>query len=223
MKKIMVLSYDDGTIHDKRLIQLLNKYNIPATFNLNSGLDDFVWKTRGKDIHRLTLRDNVDLYKGHEVAVHTRTHPYLTELTETQLHQEVVKDQETLSHIFGYTVITMGVPFNQCNEAIIDKIKHYGVIKNLRIPNKDTTFNPPNDTMHIPITTTHTSEDIVPLTEAFLNNDKPLSLFVLAGHAYDFYLDNNWKWFENYLKKLTSHPDVTFMTVKDAMSYLFKS
>lgn len=43
MRKIFLLSFDDGTIYDKRFVELLNKYNIPCTFNLNSGLEDFVW------------------------------------------------------------------------------------------------------------------------------------------------------------------------------------
>ena len=43
MKKYLVLSFDDGTIYDRRFIELLNKYNLPATLNLNSGLGGFVW------------------------------------------------------------------------------------------------------------------------------------------------------------------------------------
>jgi len=35
--KAVTFSYDDGVEQDKRLIQLLNKYNLKCTFNLNSG------------------------------------------------------------------------------------------------------------------------------------------------------------------------------------------
>ena len=44
MRKIFLLSFDDGTIWDKRFVELLNKYGMKATFNLNSGLEDFVWE-----------------------------------------------------------------------------------------------------------------------------------------------------------------------------------
>ena len=35
-KKAVTFSYDDGTTQDIQLIELLNKYDLKATFNLNS-------------------------------------------------------------------------------------------------------------------------------------------------------------------------------------------
>ena len=43
MRKILIFSFDDGTIYDKRFVDLLNRYGLKATFNLNSGLEDYVW------------------------------------------------------------------------------------------------------------------------------------------------------------------------------------
>ena len=37
-KKAVTFSFDDGVLQDVRMINLLNKYNLRATFNLNSGL-----------------------------------------------------------------------------------------------------------------------------------------------------------------------------------------
>ena len=39
-QRALTLSYDDGTIHDVRLVEILKKHGIKATFNLNSGLFD---------------------------------------------------------------------------------------------------------------------------------------------------------------------------------------
>ena len=36
--KAVTFSYDDGVTQDKRLIELFDKYNLKATFNLNSEL-----------------------------------------------------------------------------------------------------------------------------------------------------------------------------------------
>ena len=41
MTKIFLLSFDDGTVWDARFVELLNRYGMKATFNLNSGLEDF--------------------------------------------------------------------------------------------------------------------------------------------------------------------------------------
>jgi peptidoglycan/xylan/chitin deacetylase (PgdA/CDA1 family) len=36
-QKALTLSYDDGQAQDRRLVALFNKYNLKATFHLNSG------------------------------------------------------------------------------------------------------------------------------------------------------------------------------------------
>lgn len=36
--KAITFSYDDGTTQDIRLVELLNKYNLKSTFNINSEL-----------------------------------------------------------------------------------------------------------------------------------------------------------------------------------------
>ena len=36
--KAVTFSFDDGVTQDKRLVEILNKYNLKATFNLNSAL-----------------------------------------------------------------------------------------------------------------------------------------------------------------------------------------
>ena len=35
--KALTMSYDDGRTHDRRLIEIFNKYGIKGTFHLNSG------------------------------------------------------------------------------------------------------------------------------------------------------------------------------------------
>ena len=37
-KKMFTLSYDDNVLQDKRLVELLNKYGLKCTFNVNSGI-----------------------------------------------------------------------------------------------------------------------------------------------------------------------------------------
>ena len=36
--KVLTLSYDDGVVQDIRLMEILNKNGIKATFNINTGL-----------------------------------------------------------------------------------------------------------------------------------------------------------------------------------------
>ena len=84
LKKAVTLSYDDGVEQDARLMDILDRHGLKATFNLNSGC----WTEEGHVFpegfvqRRLTLKAAQALYthSGHEVASHTLTHPYLTQL-----------------------------------------------------------------------------------------------------------------------------------------------
>lgn len=85
--KAITFSYDDGVTQDRRLIEILNRYGLKATFNINSGLldrpDDFLMIDGKKIGHaKVSAAEVRRLYQGHEVAVHTLTHPNLTELDE---------------------------------------------------------------------------------------------------------------------------------------------
>ena len=51
----VVLSFDVGTIYDKRFIELLDKYGLKATFNLNSGLGEYAWYLDSFPVERLTF------------------------------------------------------------------------------------------------------------------------------------------------------------------------
>ena len=78
-KKSVTFSFDDGVKQDAPFVELLNKYGMKCTFNLNSGLasEKHRWVYKGVDVIHMNKEDMLDLYKGHEVAVHTLTHPFL--------------------------------------------------------------------------------------------------------------------------------------------------
>ena len=96
MAKYFLLSFDDGTVHDKKLVELLNKYGIPCTFNLNSGLEDFVWEFEGHPVVRQHLAGTVQQYRGHEIASHSLHHHWLNTLTPPQISREIGDDCEAL-------------------------------------------------------------------------------------------------------------------------------
>ena len=79
--KAVTFSFDDGVTQDKRLIEILNKYGLKATFNLNSAILGTNGELNRND-HIVRHDKNhanevAEIYKGHEVAVHTLVHPNL--------------------------------------------------------------------------------------------------------------------------------------------------
>lgn len=224
MKKYIVISYDDGTVHDKRMIEILNKYNVRATFNLNSGLDDYVWYYQDKiKIERLTLKDNVELYKNHEVASHTLTHPYLTDLSKEELIFQINQDIENLSKTFNRKISSFAVPFTSYTEREIDIIKEHCNVTNARVSQfkKIDDFSLPIDPYHIGINALGNLDDVFERLDAF-DKYNGTSLFVIAGHSYDFHVENKWNHLEKLLNHILKMKNVEIVTMEEAVKILFK-
>lgn len=212
MRKIVLLSFDDGTVQDARLVQLLNKYNISATFNLNSGLEDFVWEYEGKPVIRQKLSDVAEQYRGHEIASHSLHHYRLETLPPPQLRREVEEDCKTLKSIFGVKELGFAVPFTVCGEREIHIIRRF--VRYIRLSEFADSFELPADPYHIPIHGLYNDPDIHEKIEAFAGSELPVSLFVMAGHSYELDMLNHWTYLEELLQFLRSF-DFEFMTTMD--------
>ncbi len=198
MSKYFLLSFDDGTVHDKRFVALLNKYNIPCTFNLNSGLEDFVWEFEGHPVVRQHLCDTVEQYRGHEIASHSLHHPRLDSLYPPQLRREVEEDCTALKGIFGVEEVGFGVPFTACNEREIRIIRRF--VRYIRLSEYSDSFALPEDPYHIPIHGLYNDPDIRKKIAAFAETDLEDSLFVMAGHSYELEFLDHWTYMEELLQ-----------------------
>ena len=225
MKKYLVLSFDDGTIYDRRFIELLNKYNIPATLNLNSGLGDFVWYYNNHfPIRRLKLEECGHLFDNHEIASHSLTHPYLTSLSYDELVYQINQDVANLERIFKVNVKSFGVPFTECNEREIEIIRNNTSIKYMRLSYmKDKfDFSIPNDQYHFGINALFNDIDIYNQIKVFADNKLDKSIFIIAGHSYEFEVNNQWDYIENLLKYIKLFNEFEVVTFKDAVCKLFE-
>lgn len=211
-RKIFMLSFDDGTIYDGRFVELLNKYHIPCTFNLNTGLEDFVWYFEGKPVQRQKLAGTVEQYRGHEIASHTRTHPLLTELPVEELVREVREDCDALRGIFGVEELGFAVPFTGCGEREVAVIRDY--VRYIRHSDIIEDFALPADPYHIHVHGFHTHEDIRERIAKFAENTLEVSHFVLVGHSYEFEMLDQWDYIEELLKYIKSF-NFEIMTVMD--------
>ena len=203
MDKIFLISFDDGTVWDGRFVELLNKYGMKATFNLNSGLEDFVWHYEDRfPIRRQILSETVEQYRGHEVASHTLHHHWLNSLTPPQLSREVGEDCENLKKIFGLDEIGFGVPFTACGDREVNIIKKY--VRYIRLSKFAQSFALPEDPYHIPIHALYNQPDVRQRIAAFAQNDLPVSLFVMAGHSYELEVLDHWDYMERLLQYIRS-------------------
>ena len=213
MRKILLLSFDDGTIYDKRFVELLNKYHLKATFNLNSGLEDFVWQYEDRfPVRRQILAETVEQYRGHEIASHTLHHHWLNTLTPPQLSREVGEDCETLKKLFGLKEIGFGVPFTACDEREIRIIRKF--VRYIRLSAFSDSFELPKDPYHIPIHSLYNDPDLYEKLERFAQSTLPVSLFVIAGHSYEFEVLDHWQFVEDMIQYICAQ-DFEVMTTME--------
>lgn len=83
--KALTFSYDDATIHDRKLVEIFNKYGMKATFNVSS-------KRLG---YKSFLPENelAKLYAGHEIA----SHGEITSVLQGFLRKLWIKKSETIA------------------------------------------------------------------------------------------------------------------------------
>ncbi len=214
-KKAITFSYDDGVEQDLQLLEILNKYNLKGTFNLNTGLDDksdsWIYKER-LEVKRLNIEKYVDAYKGHEIAVHTLTHPNLCMLDDEAMEREVLGDRENIQRIFGTTAVGMAYPYGAYSEKVVDKLRQYG-FKYARGVESSYNFDVQDNLLVFKPTCHHDDDRLFELAEKFLelDTDKP-QIFYVWGHAYEFEGNNNWDRFEEFCKLISGREDIFYGT-----------
>lgn len=223
--KALTLSYDDGVIQDKRLIEILKPYGIKATFNINSG---WFAENDAVDGGRMSLKQVKELYtnSGHEVAVHALTHPFLEKLPLAIAVDEVLQDRKNLEEIFGGVIRGMAYPFGTYSDELIEALKNIGIAySRTTISTRD--FRLPSDWLRLTATCHHKDSALPELTERFINanpNDErfrrePL-LFYLWGHSFEFDDNNNWNVIEEFAEKIGNRKDIWYATNIEIYDYI---
>lgn len=221
--KAVTFSYDDGVTQDKRLIETFNKYGLKGTFNINSGLlgtDNVLNYSFGSVQHNKIKPDELaDIYKGHEVAVHTLTHPHLPGLSGEEIIRQVESDRLKLSELCGYEVVGMAYPGGGVNFdlRVADIIKNNTGVKYARTTVHTFNFELQKDPYIFAPTVHHNdSERCLKLIDEFLSleADRPQLLYIW-GHSYEFDLFNNWELLDEICSRLSGHDDIFYGTNRE--------
>lgn len=222
--KAITFSYDDGVEQDIRLINILNKYNLKATFNINSellGMKGYL-KRFGVDHNKVNSKDVKSIYQGHEVAVHTLTHPNLTQLDrDEEIIRQVEMDRLNLSQLVGYDVIGMAYPCGGVNndQRVAELIKNNTGVKYSRTITSNNSFDIQDNLFRFNPTVHHMKmENMLELAVRFieLKADKP-QIFYIWGHSYEFDIDNTWDSFEEFCKIISNKKDIFYGTNKEIL------
>ena len=225
--KAITFSYDDGVTQDIRLIELLNKYGLKCTFNLNSELlgKKGILIREGKRISHYKIHpDDVKyVYEGHEVAVHTLTHPNLTRLGDEEIIHQVEQDRLNLSELVEYEVTGMAYPCGGTNND--DRVagiiaEQTGVSYCRTITNTDS-FSKQENLYRFNPNVYHIMEfdRLMQFGKNFveLNANTP-QIFYIWGHSYEMdFQPDNWIKLEEFFKLISNKNDIFYGTNKEVL------
>jgi peptidoglycan/xylan/chitin deacetylase (PgdA/CDA1 family) len=210
-KRAIVLSFDDGRVEDRRLVTLLNKYGLKATFFLNSG-------KLGSDKY-ISTDELRALYAGHEIAVHAENHARLKNCPISVVTAEILRDRQTLENLTDSMIIGFAYPFGDYNSNIVNAALACG-IEYARSTVNTHDFNVPENFMlwHPTNHILQSFED----TQRFLDRMNVLgrdSVLFLWGHSFEFNHNKGWYKVEKLFELISNNNNIWYSTCGAYLAY----
>ncbi|MBQ4283013.1 MAG: polysaccharide deacetylase family protein [Lachnospira sp.] len=225
--KVLTLSYDDGKEEDRRLVKILNKYGIKATFNLNSDLAD----TKG----RIPMSEWKELYAGHEVAAHTCNHPTIARCPGSEIAGQILNDRIELEKVMGYPVRGLAFPNGSYDDRCCNIASDLGIEYARLVGDKyaavhaakkyakyaegpilvgdENGFDMPSDYMRW-LFTCHHNHNLIQFGKDFMSLKKCQYLYMMSvwGHSFEFEKDNTWYLIEEFCEMISGQDDIWYAT-----------
>lgn len=221
-KKALTFSYDDAVSQDIRLIEIFNRYGLKCTFNMNSellgvngtlirdGVEVTHYKNKPEDIRYI--------YDGHEVAAHSLTHPFLSDLPDDEIIRQVEQDRLNLSELVGYEVCGFAYPCSspKNDPRTIEIVRQKTDVRYARTVETTMSFAPQKDLYFVRGSIYHHAQwdKLFEMGERFLAAEE--GEFYIWGHSYEFDIfPERWGIFEEFCKMMSSRPDIFYGTNKE--------
>ena len=222
--RAFTLSYDDGTVQDKRLMDIFDKYGLKATFNINSGrfLPENVEREQYGGNLKLSEAKELYINSGHEIAVHTLTHPFLTQIKSQEAIDEIIEDRHNLEREFQTIVRGMAYPYGTYNDDVIGILRDCGICYSRTVQSTGGFYLPQNWlTLHP--TCHHNDAKLMDYAETFVDTNYPWRkkpLFYVWGHSFEFDRDGNWNIMEEFAKFMSGRDNVWYATNIEIYDYV---
>ena len=221
MKPIVTTSWDDGSICDLKVAELLNKYGVKGTFYIPKSLF----------AHPLKRHDILALDKHFEVGAHTLNHVDLTKAPLSEAKKEIKGSKAYLEDLLGHPVPMFCYPSGKFNQDIKRIVKDSGFAAARTV--KRGSLAPPSDPYAWRVTSylAHGSPYVV------LNSWQKMSLSIkglwdweirakllfdkflkyggvyhIWGHSLGFEMNLQWDKFERVLAYISNREDVSYLT-----------
>ncbi len=226
--KALTFSYDDGSVQDKRLVELFDKYGMKATFNFVS--------ERMKDSFTKEQIKEYFLSKGHEIAVHGAFHRANGNIRPIEGIRDVLECRLELEEKCDSIIRGMAYPDSGIeqmgNFGTYEMIKQYLTeldIAYARTTGDDNSFMIPADFHAWVPTAHHDNPRIMEYIDQFLKLDistrvyharRIPRLMYIWGHSSEFDDNGNWEHIEEICEKLANNDEIWYATNIEIYDYI---
>lgn len=225
--KAFTMTYDDGNDCDIRLVEIMRKYGVKGTFNINSGSCPPAPKENtGKQWHRMTMQEAVELYGDDmELAVHGYSHPFLPDMPTPQAVREILDDRRELERASGKIIRGCAYPFGRTNDDVCKILKLSGIAYSRITGSTGKVLLLPDDPYRWKTSCKHTDANLMDVARALVEDPakrgvhQPL-LMSVWGHSYEFVRDDNWNVIEELLDYVGNRDDIWYCTNIELFDYV---
>ena len=116
-EKKLAISFDAawGCERTEQILDTLQKYDVKATFFLTD-----IWLEDYPEMARKIAE------RGHEIAMHSVTHPHMSQISEAEAAQEIDGNRQTIVDVTGYEPTLFRFPFGEYDNKSINLLRERG-------------------------------------------------------------------------------------------------
>lgn len=216
--KAVTFSYDDIDRGDLRMLETMDRYGAKCTINVNSSWVGVSYK--------LTKEELQDISTRHELACHGYRHAWMghdngyAPLGSTV--GELWEDKKLVEAISGRPVIGMAYPYG--THAINEDVRHLADSCGLRYGRGTLatgSFDLPKDfTLWEPTCHHDGCMELLPKFLEWPLYWKPMPLFYIWGHSFEYRENNTWNILEEVLEGLSKDRNIWYATNGEIYEYL---
>lgn len=212
--KALTFSYDDGTVHDRRLVEMLERHSLKGTFHLNSG--------RFGHAGYIDAAEVKGMYAGQEVSCHGVDHKFWDRISKSELVNVIWEDRRGLERLTGQIVTGLSYPFGLYTDHVMNTALVLGIEYARNIDDSGAFFAPADFMRWRPTCHHNTLFEDDGLVDKFLNPPYAMvpELFYIWGHGYEFEQDSTWDNMEALCSRLAGQDDVWYATNIEYCRYL---
>ena len=240
-KKYFTLSFDDGLEQDKRVLELMKKYGLKGTFNLNSGMFGLQGEVKGigtfsfQDCeagvrhhwpfsyvphNRIPENEIRDVYAEMEIATHGYRHEPLGKVKEDLMYNSINRDKENLEHLTEKKILGHAYASGSTSPAVERHLKAKGYLY-ARAVFPSGSFEFPENPLNFRPSSSVIMGNTMKLVKDFLAakaEDRDLLLY-LWGHSYEMDYGKgaaSWDGLERLFATVAGHEDIIYCTNSEA-------